>query len=122
MLCILFFFFFFFNDPPPTEIYPLPLPDALPICFAAAFLNTLVQELMDSNMEARSKSSEYTSQWLSRQLEDMRIKLEHSENALQSYARSTGLIFTSEKTKISEEKLQQLQGELSKTQTDRITA
>src|SRR2546430_17062677 len=28
------FFFFFFNDPPPTEIYPLSLPDALPI-FAA---------------------------------------------------------------------------------------
>src|SRR2546421_5071409 len=24
-------FFFFFNDPPPTEIYTLPLPDALPI-------------------------------------------------------------------------------------------
>src|SRR5258708_22586850 len=23
---------FFFNDPAPTEIYPLPLPDALPIC------------------------------------------------------------------------------------------
>src|SRR2546423_13804121 len=26
-------FFFFFNDTPPPEIYPLPLPDALPICF-----------------------------------------------------------------------------------------
>src|SRR5439155_4197881 len=68
--------------------------------FAAAFLNTLVQELMESNMEARLKSSEYTSQWLSRQLDDVRIKLEHSEDALQSYARRTGLIFTSEKTNI----------------------
>src|SRR5256884_8061125 len=27
-----YFFFFFFNDPPPTEIYPLSLHDALPIC------------------------------------------------------------------------------------------
>src|ERR1043165_4513275 len=26
-----FFFFFFFNDPATTKIYPLPLPDALPI-------------------------------------------------------------------------------------------
>src|SRR5256886_8727679 len=26
------FFFFFLTDPAPTEIYPLPLPDALPIC------------------------------------------------------------------------------------------
>src|SRR5256885_15241739 len=24
-------YFFFFNDPPPTELYPLPLPAALPI-------------------------------------------------------------------------------------------
>src|SRR5256885_4966368 len=31
LLLILFFFFFFFNDPAPTEIYPLPLHDALPI-------------------------------------------------------------------------------------------
>src|SRR5256886_9104466 len=27
---VLRFFFFFFNDPPPPEIYPLPLPAALP--------------------------------------------------------------------------------------------
>src|ERR1043166_10312995 len=27
----IYFFFFFFNDRPPTEIYPLPLHDALPI-------------------------------------------------------------------------------------------
>src|SRR2546430_3744827 len=32
-----FFFFFFLNDPAPTEIYPLPLHDALPIsCRACA--------------------------------------------------------------------------------------
>src|SRR3989441_6529905 len=31
----LFFFFFFFNDTATTEIYPLPLPDALPILTAA---------------------------------------------------------------------------------------
>src|SRR4051812_50230843 len=30
------FFFFFLNDPAPPEIYPLPLPDALPIYRRAA--------------------------------------------------------------------------------------
>src|SRR2546428_9241960 len=29
--CLFRFFFFFYNDPAPTEIYPLPLHDALPI-------------------------------------------------------------------------------------------
>src|SRR2546426_986295 len=32
------FFFFFFNDPATTEIYPLPLHDALPICSLAVAL------------------------------------------------------------------------------------
>src|ERR1035441_11057952 len=31
MTLTLFFFFFFFKDPASTEIYPLSLPDALPI-------------------------------------------------------------------------------------------
>src|SRR5207249_11475800 len=30
-----FVLFFFFNAPPPTDIYPLSLHDALPICFLA---------------------------------------------------------------------------------------
>ena len=94
--------------------------------FAADFANTLAQEFIDSNMEARWKMSQHTGEWLSRQLEDMRIKLERSEDALQSYARRTGLMFTSEgsnseKTNIAEDKLRQLQEELSKAQGDRIT-
>src|SRR2546427_13303825 len=40
LLSFLFFFFFFFNDTAPTEIYPLPLHDALPIshCWRGGFL------------------------------------------------------------------------------------
>src|SRR2546430_5115213 len=34
--CPTLFFFFFFNEPAPTEIYPLPLHAALPICFEQA--------------------------------------------------------------------------------------
>jgi capsular exopolysaccharide synthesis family protein len=94
--------------------------------FAADFANTLAQEFIDSNMEARWKMSQHTGEWLSHQLEDMRIKLERSEDTLQSYARRTGLIFTSEsfnseKTNIAEDKLRQLQEESSKAQADRIT-
>src|SRR2546430_16993754 len=34
-MILLFIFFFFFNDTAPTEIYPLPLHDALPIVSGA---------------------------------------------------------------------------------------
>ena len=90
--------------------------------FAAAFVNTLAQEFIESNIEARWKMSEHTGEWLSRQLDEMRIKLERSEDVLQGYTRSTGLMFTSEKTSVAEEKLRQLQEALSKAQADRATS
>jgi capsular exopolysaccharide synthesis family protein len=55
-------------------------------------------------------------------MEDVRIKLEKSEDELQSYAHASGLLFTSEKDNIAEEKLRQLQEELSKAQADRVGA
>ena len=50
----------------------------------------------------------------------MRIKLERSEDGLQSYARQSGLLFTAEKNSVSEEKLRQLQQSLSAAQADRV--
>src|SRR5262249_61846544 len=38
LLHFLIFFFFFFNDPATTEIYPLSLHDALPICLIMSLL------------------------------------------------------------------------------------
>ncbi len=94
---------------------------------AADFVNTLSNEYIDQSMEARWQMNQRTSEWLSRQLDDMRIKLERSEDQLQSYARETGLLFTNESSgekgqqNVSEEKLRQLQEELSKAQADRIS-
>jgi len=95
---------------------------------AAAFANTLDNEFIVQNMEARWQMSQRTGDWLSRQLDDMRVKLERSDDALQSYARQTGLMFTSGNDNsgnnggsVSEQKLRQLQEELSKAQADRMS-
>jgi succinoglycan biosynthesis transport protein ExoP len=87
---------------------------------ASAYANTLTAEFIEQNLESRWKSTEKTSDWLGRQLDGMRIKLEHSEDALQAYARQSGLIFTDEKTNVSGEKLRQLQTELSEATAGRI--
>jgi polysaccharide biosynthesis transport protein len=95
---------------------------------AAAFLNTLTSSYIETNMEARWQMSQRTGEWLSRQLDDMRVKLERSEDALQAYARKFGLMFTTpqsggaEKMNISEEKLRHVQEELSKAAADRASA
>jgi polysaccharide biosynthesis transport protein len=87
---------------------------------AARFANTLANEFIEQNLESRWKATQRTSDWLARQLDDMRIKLERSEDALQAYARRSGLLFTDEKTSVSEDKLHQLQQELSTATADRI--
>lgn len=88
---------------------------------AAAFANTLCDEYIDLGLESRWKSSERTGEWLTRQLDELRIKLEKSEDELQTYARETGLMFTGEKDNVAEERLKQVQEELSKAQADRIS-
>lgn len=89
---------------------------------AALFANTLANEFIDQSIENRWKGSEHTGEWLSRQLDDMRIRLEKSEDQLQRYANQAGLTFTDteKSSSVSEERLSQVQQALSAAQTDRI--
>ena len=61
-----------------------------------------------------------TSEWLVSQLSDVRGTLQHSEDALQAYARKKGLIYTGDKQNVSEEKLRELQTGLLQAQADRV--
>ena len=87
---------------------------------AAEFANTLVAEFIDQNLEARYATSHRTSDWLSREIDDARANLRKSEDALQLYARSSGLIFTEQNNNVATEKLQQYQQQLSAASADRI--
>ena len=87
---------------------------------AAAFINALAVEYLEQSIESRWETGQRTSEWLSRTFEDVRTKLEKSEQALQDYAQASGLTFTSEKDSAAEESLKQLQGELSRARSDRL--
>jgi polysaccharide biosynthesis transport protein len=88
---------------------------------AANFVNTLAHEFIEENLEARWKSTEYTGEWLTKQLQDLKIKLEKAEDELQGYARATGLVITSEKDNVDDSKLADLQKELADAHSDRVT-
>ncbi len=66
---------------------------------ASQFANTLASEFTDRTLEARWQSTQKTSDWLSHQLDDMRIKLERSDSALQDYAHSAGILFPGPKAR-----------------------
>lgn len=88
--------------------------------FAAEYVNTIANEFIDQNVEVRYQASQRTGEWLTRQIDDLKIKLERSEDGLQNYARTTGLQFTGEKDSVAEAKLKQVQEELSKAQGERV--
>jgi len=94
---------------------------------AADFVNALTTEFIQQNVEARWKTTQQTGDWLTHEMADVRRKLEKSEDDLQSYAHSSGLLFTTEKVgsqlledNVAEEKLRQLQEQLSKAHGDRV--
>lgn len=87
---------------------------------AADFLNILAQEFIEQNQESRLVTSQHTGDWLNRELKDARDKLRQSEDAVQEYARSSGLVYTNETTNVATEKLQQYQQALSNATADRI--
>jgi len=105
----------------PTRIIEVTVDSTNPQ-LATEFANMLTSEYIDQNLESRSHMSQHTSEFLTRQLDDMRIRLERSEDSLQAYARQAGLLFTGDqKNNVSEEKLLQLQQALSAAQSDRIS-
>ena len=87
---------------------------------AAQFVNTLLEEFIQQNVEARLNSGERTGDWLHHEINEARSNLQRAEDALQDYARKSGLIFTDDTTNVETEKLQQLQQQLSSATADRI--
>jgi len=89
--------------------------------FSADYVNAVAEEYTQMQGEARFDAAKRTSNWLTLQVEDMRHQLEQSEDKLQAYARSTGMIISDgEKDNVPEEKLKQLQTELSKANAERV--
>lgn len=87
---------------------------------AAEFANTMTNEYIEYHLEARWNAAQRATQWLTRQLQNLKVKLQESEDRLQNYSRATGLIFTGEKENVEQEKLTQLQSELSRAEADRV--
>ena len=89
--------------------------------YAAAFLNQLGQQFIDRSIDSRLDISSNTSAFLDHQIEELRTKLTASERKLQAYANKSGLLVTSQEGRPDEERLRQVQAELSKAQENRMS-
>ena len=88
--------------------------------FAARFCNTLVSQFQIQDQDVRGAEAKQTSEWLTRQLADVRAKYEDSEKRLELATGGNGLVLSQESNSVSEDRLRQMQSELIKAQADRM--
>ena len=90
---------------------------------AAQVVNALSNSYIQGNLESRWMAAQKASEWLSEQLQSFKAKLEKSEDDLQAYAQRNGLLFLEtqkgDTENIVNERLRELQDELTKAQAER---
>ncbi len=87
---------------------------------AARVVNTLVNVYIEQNFKTRFESAMQTSDWLSKQLSDLQLKVEASQEKLVRYQREHGILGIDEKQNIVTQKLDELNRELTEAEADRI--
>lgn len=87
---------------------------------AADLLNAAASAYAQLNLDRRWQASQETGVWLTRQLADVKTKLERAEDSMQTYANDADLTLLSGKDSTAEERLRQLQIELLRAQADRV--
>jgi polysaccharide biosynthesis transport protein len=90
--------------------------------FSAAFCNSLVRQFAEQDREVRWSEAQKTSEWLSRQLADVKESLSASQKKLEKATGDDALVFKSAAggVSVSEEKLREVQAELTRAQSERV--
>ena len=88
---------------------------------ASEYANTLVNQFIEEDAQAHRNSSKQTNEWLAREVDQLKVKLEDSQQALQSYAQHVGLTFTTETATTATDGLRRAQEDLERAMTERVT-
>jgi succinoglycan biosynthesis transport protein ExoP len=97
--------------------------DSYDPALAAGVVNAFARCYIEQNLQTHWEATQRATAWLSQQLDGLKIKLEKSEDDLRGYAQSNGLLFLESNQggteNIVDERLRQLQNELTQAQADR---
>ena len=105
--------------PPNTYLLQITYESANPR-LAAEVANAVANSYLQHSFEIRFKSSESVSQFMTRELEELKAKMERSSDALAKFQRDLSVVNPEEKTSILSARLQQLNTEYTNAQTDRV--
>jgi polysaccharide biosynthesis transport protein len=87
---------------------------------AASVVNTLMQTYVENNFKARFESTMQASDWLSKQLVDLQMKVETSQEKLVRYQKQHEILGIDEKQNITTAKLDELNRALTTAESERM--
>ncbi len=87
---------------------------------AASAVNTLAATYVEQNFKTKFESTMQASDWLSKQLVDLQMKVETSQEKLVRYQKEHEILGTDEKQNIITEKLDELNKEMTVAEFDRM--
>src|SRR5450631_3152268 len=87
---------------------------------AASAVNTLAATYVEQNFKTKFESTMQASDWLSKQLVDLQMKVETSQEKLVRYQKEHEIVGTDEKQNITTEKLDELNKEMTQAEFDRM--
>jgi polysaccharide biosynthesis transport protein len=87
---------------------------------AARVVNSHLNNFIEQNFRSRYEAATQASNWLAGQLNEMKIKVEDSEDARLAYERANQIWIIDQKNDISSQKLVELNKQLTESQMERI--
>jgi polysaccharide biosynthesis transport protein len=87
---------------------------------AASAVNTLTATYVEQNFKTKFESTMQASDWLSKQLVDLQMKVETSQEKLVRYQKEHEILGNDEKQNITTEKLDEINKELTLAESDRM--
>ena len=87
---------------------------------AADAANAMIEAYIEQNLKSHFDATTQAAEWLTKQLSDLQIKTEISEQKLVRYQKEHGIVGTDEKQNIITSKLEDLNKELTQAEADRI--
>jgi polysaccharide biosynthesis transport protein len=88
---------------------------------ASSVVNTLVNNFVENNFQTKYDSTRQATGWMEERLDELKLKVEKSEEAMVTYERQNNIANIGDKQTASEAQLEEMTKSLSQAQTDRLS-
>ncbi len=88
---------------------------------AASVVNSLVDNYVEYNFRTKYDASRQATGWMEQRLDELKVKVEKSEQAMVDYERQNNIVSVGDKQTVAEARLDELNKSLSGAQADRMT-